>query len=351
MFVDVLVIGAGQAGLSAAYNLQKRGFSTSKSPTYLVLDSENGPGGAWRHRWKSLKMGTNGIFDLPGYPATETSPDAATRDAVPAYFKAYEQEFSLNIRRPVKVDRVEKNEAGKFVVHSSSGSFTSTYLINATGTWTRPYWPYYPGQETFAGTQLHVHDYVDAERFKGQRVVVVGAGISAIKLLQELSSTTDTLWVTRQEPQWTGEPTPNQLRKALEKVEERTSQGHKSSSIISVTGMYKPDWIKEAEQQGVFTSHRMFTQIEPHGVRMPDGRFEPADVILWATGFRPEIRHLAPLGLRTKFGGIRVRAGRALDEPLLFLIGYGSTQSTVGANRAGRDAVRDIIKDLKAASS
>ena len=57
----VAVIGAGQAGLSAAYHLRRQGLE------YVVLDGEDGPGGAWRHRWRSLRMGTvNGIFDLPG---------------------------------------------------------------------------------------------------------------------------------------------------------------------------------------------------------------------------------------------------------------------------------------------
>ena len=89
----------------------------------------------------------------------------------------------------------------------------------------------------------------------------------------------------------------------------------------------------------------MFTAIEPHGVRMPDGEFIEADVILWATGFRAAIDHLAPLHLRTGAGGIRVANGRSIDEPRLFLIGYGPSQSTVGANRAGRDAVRAILAD------
>ena len=89
----------------------------------------------------------------------------------------------------------------------------------------------------------------------------------------------------------------------------------------------------------------MFESIEDHGVRMPDGSFERADAILWATGFRAEIRHLATLGIRTAEGGIRVDRGRSLDEPRLFVIGYGASQSTIGANRAGRDAVRAILAD------
>ncbi len=97
--------------------------------------------------------------------------------------------------------------------------------------------------------------------------------------------------------------------------------------------------------------HPMFSRIEPDGVRMPDGAFEPADAILWATGFRPALDHLAPLRLRTAAGGIRAADSRALDEPRLFLIGYGPSQSTVGANRAGRDAVRAIVADGVPAAS
>ena len=53
--------------------------------------------------------------------------------------------------------------------------------------------------------------------------------------------------------------------------------------------------------------------------------------------------HLAPLRLRTPDGGFRVADTRSLDEPRLFLIGYGPSQSTVGANRAGRAAVQQIV--------
>ncbi|MFD2394210.1 hypothetical protein ACFSSF_10990 [Dietzia aerolata] len=114
-----------------------------------------------------------------------------------------------------------------------------------------------------------------------------------------------------------------------------------------MTGQFRGPWIERADARGVLVRHPMFTRIEPDGVRMPDGRLERADVILWATGFRPAVAHLSPLGLRTPESGIRVDAGRALDEPRLFLIGYGPSQSTVGANRAGRDAVRAIVTDLR----
>ncbi|WP_010541972.1 NAD(P)-binding domain-containing protein [Dietzia alimentaria] len=380
--VDVLVIGAGQAGLSAAYHLQRRGFvpvdrAEAGERTFVVLDGEDGPGGAWRHRWESLTMATvNGIFELPGMEVPDVDRTAPSREALPNYFASYEDHFDLDVHRPVRVRSVSHAGHGRagsvreplvVVADSRPGAATggdadtdggergetatttweAGHVINATGTWTRPFWPYYPGQETFRGRQLHVHDYVRAEDFAGQRVVIVGAGISATQLLEEISLVADTFWVTRREIRWRTGPAPANFSAAIDRVAERTRQGLPPASVISVTGQFRGPWIERADARGVLVRHPMFSSIEPGGVRMPDGRFEPADVIVWATGFRPAVAHLAPLGLRTPEGGIRVDEGRALDEPRLFLIGYGPSQSTIGANRAGRAAVIAIVADLK----
>ena len=363
--VDVLVIGAGQAGLSAGYHLRRRGFvpiGRAAEPgrgerTFVMLDADEAPGGAWQHRWESLTMRTvNGIFALPDHPVPEVDQDTPSREVLPRYFADYENRHALDVRRPVRVRSVRRpvpeqgDPAGEhLVVVTDEQTWTAHYVVNATGTWTRPFWPYYPGRESFRGRQLHVHDYVSAEEFAGQRVVIVGAGISATQLLEEISRVADTLWVTRSEIEWAEAPSSGHFTEAIERVEERTRRGLPPQSIIRVTGMIRGPWVDRAEERGVLVRHPVFTRIEPDGVRMPDGRLEPADVIVWATGFRPAVGHLAPLGLRTPAGGIRVADGRALDEPRLFLIGYGPSQSTVGANRAGRDAVRQIVADLEVA--
>ena len=86
----VAVVGGGQAGLSAGYHLQRRGFTSAveraqAARRYVVLDAEPAPGGVWRHRWESQTMTTvNGIFDLPGFPAPLVDPDEPSRQAVPA---------------------------------------------------------------------------------------------------------------------------------------------------------------------------------------------------------------------------------------------------------------------------
>jgi cation diffusion facilitator CzcD-associated flavoprotein CzcO len=91
----------------------------------------------------------------------------------------------------------------------------------------------------------------------------------------------------------------------------------------------------------------MFDRITPDGVAWDDGRHVDADVILWATGFRPAIDHLAPLRLRGPGGGIRMEGTHAAADPRVHLVGYGPSASTIGANRAGRAAVRDIRRLLE----
>ncbi|KRB37678.1 NAD(P)-binding domain-containing protein [Microbacterium sp. Root180] len=353
--VDVVVIGAGQAGLSAAYHLQRRGYvpvgrAIGDVPTFVVLDAEERPGGAWQHRWPSLRMATvNGIHELPGFPVPAADPAAASRDILPSYFAAYEERFALEVVRPVRVRSVRREDedpAGRLIVETDAATWAASHVVNATGTWSRPFWPRYPGQERFRGRQLHVADYVSREEFTGKRVVIVGAGISAVQLLDEISHVAETFWVTRREPEWSDAAFDVPARvAAIAGVEERVRRGLPPGSVISVTGMHWTPWARAAEQRGVLVRHPMFASIEEDGVRMPDGSFVAADVILWATGFRPALDHLAPLRLRTPEGGIRVADGRSLDEPRLFLIGYGPSQSTVGANRAGRAAVRAITSE------
>ncbi len=358
--VDVAVIGAGQAGLSAGHHLRRRGLrpvggdAADAAGSFVMLDANPAPGGAWQHRWRSLLMATvNGIYDLPGMAKPALDPALPSVDALPPYFAAYEAAHDLRVRRPVTVTavrRADDDPRGRLLVETDAGDWAARWVVNATGTWTRPHWPVYPGADSFRGRQLHVRDYVSADEFAYQKVVIVGGGISAVQLLNEISLVADTFWVTRREPVWqTGEFDEGRRIAAIDSVVERARQGLGPVSIVSVTGMYWSPWARQARERGVLVRHPMFTAIEPDGVRMPDGTLVEADVILWATGFDPAIDHLDPLGLRTPAGGIRVERSRAIDEPRLFLIGYGPSQSTVGANRAGRDAARAILADLGAA--
>jgi cation diffusion facilitator CzcD-associated flavoprotein CzcO len=337
--LDAVVIGAGQAGLSASYHLKRRGIS------HVVLDADEAPGGAWQHRWDSLTMqDVHGIAALPDSdsPAGE---DGRANVVVPSYFGDYEREHDLPVLRPVRVDSVTESPGGGLLaVRAGDQSWTTRTVVNATGTWSQPHLPYYPGIDTFRGEQLHTHRYPGPEHFHGRRAVVVGGGASAVQLLGEIAPVAaGTLWVTWRPPVWrTDEFTPEVGRAAVALVEDRVRRGLPPASVVSVTGLALREQEQEAARLGAYRRRPMFERIEPDGVRMPEGSLWEADVILWATGFRPAVGHLAPLRLRSPRGGIQLDGTTAVADRRVQLVGYGPSASTIGANRAGRVAARGV---------
>lgn len=346
---DIVVIGAGQAGLSAAYHLKRMGLTPVSG--FVVLDGAPRPGGAWQHRWPSLTLSTvNRIHDLPGMAFADAVDADATEVrasvAVPRYFEAYEEDFDLPVFRPVRVEAVTDRD-GRLVVATGRGELSARGLINGTGTWEAPYVPHYPGAERFTGRQLHTRDYRTADEFDGQHVIVVGGGISAIQLLDEVSRVTTTTWVTRRPPEFRSGPFDQAAgRRAVAQVEERVRRGLPPNSVVSVTGLPVTPTIEAMRDRGVLERRPMFDEILEDGVRWSDGTVERADVILWCTGFRSALDHLAPLGLRGPDGGITM-AGRLATQvaadPRIHLVGYGPSASTIGANRAGGAAVRELV--------
>ena len=229
--LESIVIGAGQAGLSASRHLARRGIE------HVVLDANEAPGGAWQHRWDSLGMDdVHGVADLPD-AAAPTPSSSRANEIVPTYFADYERRFELPVVRPVTVGRVT-SEDDLLVVHAGDRTWHTRTLVNATGTWTQPFVPHYPGIETFAGQQLHTADYPGPGHFAGRRVLVVGGGASAVQFLGELAPVADTIWVTRREPVWrTDDFHPDAGLEAVTLVADRVRRGLPPASVVSVTGL------------------------------------------------------------------------------------------------------------------
>lgn len=375
----VAVIGAGQAGLSAAYHLARRGFvsaldasassndsgATNAPGAFIVFDAEDSAGGAWRHRQESLTMATvNGIFDLPGMEQTEVNKTTPAREAVPDYFTEYEAKMNLPIVRPVNIARVSEASAsngdnnGGYIIEVADEvlcDYAGTTwhvdaVINATGTWNNPNSPDYPGIEKFQGRQLHSKDYVLMDDFAGERVAVVGGGISAIQQLAEVSDVAEkTYWYTRTKPWFRTKFTSEEGgRETIEKVTAHTEAGNAPRSIVSYTGLLYNQDTEKAYNNGALKRRPIFKELFEHGVVEEDGTKVELDTIIWAIGFRPSLAHLDPLDLYNEKGGINIKGTGVIGKPNLHLIGYGPSQSTVGANRAGRDAVLSIVRSMKA---
>jgi thioredoxin reductase len=354
--VDVVVIGAGQAGLSAAYHLLHASArsGTPRLDGVVVLDSNAAAGGAWQHRWRTLSVAdVHGIYRLPGVGDAPDLPAAeAASAAIPTYFAEYEHRWGIEVERPVRVMSVRECSPSARMpfldVDTDAGRWRTRTVVNATGTWTRPFLPAYPGADTFLGRSVHTAGYSGPEAFAGGHVVVVGGGASAVQLLAEVSTVATTTWVTRRPPRWRTEEqfTPEIGREVVARVEARVRAGLPPESVVGATGLRLREQEAGAAARGVYQRLPMFARIEPHGVRWADGRYQHADVILWCTGFRAALNHLAPLRLREPGGGIRMEGTAVVRDPRIQLVGYGPSASTIGANRAGRTAARNVVSVL-----
>ncbi|MGO1590720.1 MAG: NAD(P)-binding domain-containing protein [Ancrocorticia sp.] len=369
--VDVLVIGAGQAGLAMAYELGRRGFSgyapqeefsgqRSSRGTYLVLDAENRPGGAWQHRWPSLTMGrVNHIADLPHFPAEKIEPSERASEWVTTYFGDFEDTFDLPIFRPVMVTGVfdDDGEAPAphrlLTVSTTAGTFAAKVIVNCTGTWTRPFIPHYPGIGSFRGMQFHSQSFPGSRAFEGKRVVVVGGGLSALSHLDDLDHGAKKIrWATRTPPRWKNETlggpglSPEAGMGVEERVRARVEAGLAPLPVVAETGLPVTDFTQSLKERGLTKRWPMFSSIEVDGVRWDNGDFWQADAIVWATGFRPELRHFSSLGIRLSGGGILMDGTQVVADPRIHLIGYGPSASTVGARWASRKAAAGILTYL-----
>ncbi len=351
--VDIVVIGAGQAGLSAAYHLKREGLEPGKG--FVVLDDEFAAGGAWQHRWDSLTLSNvNGINDLPGMEFADAvntrNTELQANIAIPKYYEKYEKTFELPVIRPIRVNEVTERN-GRFIIKTNGVNFSARGLINATGTWKTPHCPRYPGWQNFRGRQLHTGEYKNAEEFIGKHVIIVGGGISAVQLLGEISKVTKTTWVTRRSPDFRKyEFTQEKGREAVDLVEKRVREGLPPKSVVTVTGLPLTPAIEGMLKNGVLDRKPMFEEITETGIKWEDGTILNADVIFWNTGFRHSLDHLAQLNLINEKNGI-VMSGRlatqVAKDPRIHLTGYGPSASTIGANRAGRTAARELIEFLK----
>ncbi|MBB1031637.1 NAD(P)/FAD-dependent oxidoreductase, partial [Dietzia sp. SLG310A2-38A2] len=179
---DVVVIGGGQAGLAAGFYLTRAGAN------FEILDASDGPGGAWPHTWPSLRLFSPADYSsLPGRRMHRTdggNPDAAH---VVEYLRGYEEYYGLPVRRAVRIVAVERVDPDGFVVHAADGRrWRSRAVISATGTWSRPFVPTYPGVGGFRGAQIHSAGYRGPGPFGGRRVVVVGGANSGAQIAADL---------------------------------------------------------------------------------------------------------------------------------------------------------------------
>ncbi|MCV2449692.1 FAD-dependent oxidoreductase, partial [Paracoccus sp. DMF] len=198
--------------------------------------------------------------------------------------------------------------------------------------------------------QLHSAHYRNPQPFAGKRVLIVGGGNSGAQILAEVSEVAETIWVTLKEPVFL--PDDVDGRVLFERASARVLGDVDQAATTTLGDIVMVPPVKEARDRGVLTSVRPFERFTATGVVWRDGTVTQIDAVLWCTGFRAATEHLRPLGVVEPDGRIEVLDQRAVEEPRLWLAGYGNwtgaaSATLIGAGRTARELV-PRIKDALA---
>lgn len=347
---DVIIIGGGQSALATAYFLRRTTLS------FVILDGETQAGGAWRHAWPSLRLFSPGQWSsLPGWPMPPTEAAYPGRDEIIDYLARYEERYALPVERPVEVLGVTRALDGLEVM-TDCGVWHARAVVSATGTWRAPHVPQYPGQQQFRGRQIHSANYVDPTSFAGQTVLVVGGGNSGAQILAEVSAVAQTIWVTPQSPIFLPDDVDGRVlfERATARWKAQDGTGLAGPPPGGLGDIVMIPAVQEARARGVLKAVRPFSRFTETGVIWADGSETRVDAVLWCTGFRPALKHLTPLSVVNAEGKVAVDGTRSIQEPRLWLVGYGewtgfASATLVGVMRGARQTAQEIDEALSPA--
>jgi putative flavoprotein involved in K+ transport len=186
---NVIVIGAGQAGLSAGYFLKKNKIDC------LILDAGKRVGDSWRNRWDSLKLFTPAKFSsLAGMPFPSEPNYFPTKDEMGDYLEEYAQHFKLPVRNNIKVDGLSREE-NKYCVNAGDQHFEADHVVIAMSNYQIPKIPAFAKDMNPGIVQIHSFDYRDMSQLQEGSVLVVGAGNSGSELALEAARNDRDVWL------------------------------------------------------------------------------------------------------------------------------------------------------------
>ena len=283
--VDVLIVGAGQAGLGTAHWLRRLGL-----PQVRVVDSRP-LGQSWLDRWDSLRLFTPRRFSaLPGL-AFPDGPGNPSREEMAGYLRTYATRMHLPVQSGVQVSRLTHDPDG-FTAATSAGDIRARHVVVATGPFQRPFVP-----DAAAGldpevSQLHSADYRRPDDVPPGGVLVVGGGNSAAQLALELSAT-HAVTVASSGPLWF---LPERVL-GVNLYWWLLLSGVLNASSTTRVSRYvrrRGDAIVGGQLRTMV--HRGQIRLIPQRVvtaqgkevTLADGTLLPVSSVLWCTGFRPD---------------------------------------------------------------
>ena len=325
---EVVVVGAGQAGLTIGYYLAGQGRR------FAILERGDSVATAWRERWDSLTLFTPRRYSgLPGLPFSDDPDGYPMRDEVIEYLERYAETFELPIEFNSTVRRLT-GEDGRFVLDVDGRTITPDQVVVATGPFQAPYVPELAEDLEPEVWQAHSTGYRRPGDVPEGTVLVVGGGNTGFQIAKELSATHKVALSvgSRQKPlpqRFAGRDVFWWLTKTRlihKTVDSRLGQRLKDrdtligSSPRELTRRYRVELKPRA------------TAASGRGVRFEDGNEAEVDAVIWATGYRPDYSWI-DLPIFDSGGRLRHRRG-ATDVPGLYFLGL-TWQHTRGSALIG----------------
>ncbi len=351
MIYDAVLIGAGQAGLAAAYYLQQASLN------FTILEADEAVGGAWRHYYDSLQLFSPARYSsLPGLPFPGDPDRYPLRDEVVDYLETYAAAFDFPMITGAAVENLSR-ENETFQLHLAAGkTITAKTVIVATGMFKNPNEPQLPGQSEFAGQITHAANYLNPTPFLGQRVIVVGGGNSAVQIGVELAKTAEVTIASREPISFApqrilGKDVHYWLTKSgVDKLPVGQWFGFMVGEAVLDQGEYRA-----AIRQKRPDRRPMFKAFRENGVVWENGRFEEVDAVIFATGYRPNLPFLQNFDGPDNSDRPRHKGGVSQSMPGLYFIGFPWQRSHRSATLrgVGPDAayvVRQLINYLGGSS-
>jgi putative flavoprotein involved in K+ transport len=188
--VETLILGGGQAGLSAGYHLAKRGLP------FLIIDADDRIGDHWRERWDSLRLYSPARSDaLPGMPFPASAYSYPSGNQMADYLESYAARFELPVLSGTRVDglRAADGEQVGYVVSAGGRRFEAAQVVVATGAFQTPRVPDVSKRLDPGIRQLHSHEYRNPGQLQEGPVLVVGLSHSGADIAFETARTHRTL--------------------------------------------------------------------------------------------------------------------------------------------------------------
>lgn len=340
--IDTVIIGAGQAGLSTGYHLQRRNVP------FVVLDAASRVGDNWRRQWDSLRLYSPAQHDgLPGLPFPAARWTFPGKDAVGDYLETYARTFALPVRLETRVQSLERAGDG-YAVTTDRGRFTCRNVVVATGTFGRsPMVPDVAAALDPGILQLHSSEYRRPAQVNDGAVLVVGASHSGTDIAYELAETHEVVLAGRdcgEIPPRLGSPAFRMVfpvlllawkhvltRRSPMRTRLTEELRHHGGPMLRVKR-------RDLVERGV---ERVTSRIEESrdGRPVVDGMPRDVSTVVWATGFRQVFDwiHLPILG---EDGWPQEERGVVAEAPGLFFCGlaFQYSFSSMLLAGVGRDA-------------